>query len=380
MTGSVQAKSGKLYMVINEYIDGKRKQKWIPTGLSEKGNKRRAEEMLHKELSRLEAEASNTANVPFAKYIEHWLPLAEKRVDIVTYQNYFALTKRHILPWFQSRELSLADVDYQTIQAFLDEKLRTGRLDGKGGLSEKSVRELKNILNLVFKEALREGLIVSNPCELLRLPPKAESKAKFYTEAQLNQLLELTKDEVLYPIIKTAIVYGMRRSEILGLQWSSLDFENNSLTVQRVVVSVYEKVEKDKTKTKSSHRSFPLYSEMREMFLGIRAEQEENRRLFGKGYIQSDYVFCWPDGHPISSDYVSHRFGVLLKKNGMPPIRFHDLRHSCASLLLAKGCNFKEIQAWMGHSDIGTTMNIYSHLDTNSKLAIADKMAKSIQC
>lgn len=378
MTGSLQIKNDKYYMVLNGTKNGKRKQQWISTGLPAKGNKRRAEQMLRERLAEAEQQAADAAHIPFTDYVMHWLQLAQERVDAVTYQNYQALTKRHILPWFDCKALALDRVDRKVLQAFLDEKHRNGRLDGKGGLSEKSIRELKSILSLVCKEAQYEELLTTNPCELLKLPPKEQTKASFYTVAQLNALLEATREEPLYPIIKTAVVYGMRRSEILGLKWNSIDFENNTLTVKHTVVKVYETVEKDKTKTKSSRRSFPLTTEMREMFLSIRMEREENRRLFGKEYVGSEYVFCWPDGRPISSDYVSHRFGKILKKYGLPHIRFHDLRHSCASLLLNSGCNFKDIQDWLGHSDIGTTMNIYGHLDTTRKQTMAELMADAI--
>ena len=114
---------------------------------------------------------------------------------------------------------------------------------------------------------------------------------------------------------------------------------------------------------------------MRDLFLTLKQAQQENRRLFGKEYIETDYVFCWADGHQISNDYVSHRFGELLEKNKLPHIRFHDLRHSCASLLINQGIGLKEVQEWMGHSDISTTANIYGHLETQRKAAMANTLS-----
>ena len=174
------------------------------------------------------------------------------------------------------------------------------------------------------------------------------------------------------------MVYGLRRSELLGLKWDSIDFENEMLTIRHTVVKVYTTVAKDKTKTKSSYRSFPLLPEMRDLFLTLRDEQERNRRLLGRGYVKTDYVFCWPDGRPFTSDYVSHRFGKLLKKYGLPPIRLHDLRHSCASFLINRGFDLKAVQEWMGHADIGTTANIYGHLEIQRKQAMAAKMSDCI--
>lgn len=329
MTGSLQTKNGKFYMVLNCTENGKRKQKWLATGLPEKGNKRKAEQMLHEKLAALEhtAPSVNAPDILFTDYIRHWLTLAEHRVDAVTMQSYRAITERHILPWFSNCGLTLAAVNRKSIQAFLDEKGRCGRLDGKGGLSPKSIHELKNIINQVLNEAIREELLTVNPCSLLRLPPKARSQAQFYTAEQLNILLQEAQQEQLYPIIKTAIIYGLRRSELLGLKWDSIDFENNVLTIKHTVVKIYETVEKDKAKSKSSYRSFPLLPEMRDLFLELKQEQRENKRLFGKYYIENDYVFCWPDGHPVTPDYVSHRFGKILKNHNLPHIRFHELRH-----------------------------------------------------
>ena len=219
MTGSLQIKNGKFYMVLNCTENGKRKQKWLATGLPEKGNKRKAEQMLREKLAALEhtAPSDNAANILFTDYIRYWLTIVEQRVDAVT---------MHILPWFSNCGLTLAAVNRKSIQAFLDEKGRCGRLDGKGGLSPKSIRELKNIINQVLNEAIREELLTVNPCSLLRLPPKARPQAQFYTAEQLNILLQEAQREQLYPIIKTAIIYGLRRSELLGLKWDSIDFEN----------------------------------------------------------------------------------------------------------------------------------------------------------
>ena len=164
MTGSLQIKNGKFYMVLNCTENGKRKQKWLATGLPEKGNKRKAEQMLREKLAALEhaAPSNNAADILFTEYIRYWLTIVEQRVDAVTMQSYRAITERHILPWFSNCGLTLAAVNRKSIQAFLDEKGSCGRLDGKGGLSPKSIRELKNIINQVLNESIREELLTVN--------------------------------------------------------------------------------------------------------------------------------------------------------------------------------------------------------------------------
>ena len=139
------------------------------------------------------------------------------------------------------------------------------------------------------------------------------------------------------------------------------------------------KIEKDKTKTESSRRSFPLTDEARGIFLAAKAAEEENLRLFRKSYKVNDYIFKWPDGTPFAPDYVTHHFAKVLKQNGLPHIRFHELRHSCASLLLNNGFTLKDVQEWMGHSDIQTTANIYGHIDAARKQGMADKLASCLK-
>lgn len=144
--------------------------------------------------------------------------------------------------------------------------------------------------------------------------------------------------------------------------------------VIHTVSKVSKAVEKDKTKNASSYRTFPLLPEARSIFLDAKAQEDENRRLFAGSYVNNDYIFKWPDGHPYSPDYITRHFSALLKQHNLPHIRFHELRHSCASLLLCQGFSLKDVQDWMGHSDIKMTANVYGHLDVARKQSIANGM------
>ena len=137
-------------------------------------------------------------------------------------------------------------------------------------------------------------------------------------------------------------------------------------------------VEKDKTKNASSYRSFPLLPEARQIFQAAKFAESQNRRLFGREYQENEYVFKWPDGHPYSPDCVTDKFSALLKKNELPHIRFHELRHSCASLLINNDFSLKDVQEWMGHADIKMTANIYGHLDVNRKQSMANRLASTL--
>lgn len=245
---------------------------------------------------------------------------------------------------------------------------------GAGGLAPTSLRQHKNVLFQTLKMAVRDVLIPSNPCEQVVLPQATRHQSSFYSAAQLNSLLEVTKEERLHPLIYITSIYGLRRSELLGLKWDSIDFERKTLTIRHTVAKVTKVVEKDKTKNASSFRSFPLTPAAEQIFLDMKRQEETNQKLFGKEYHKNDYVFKWEDGRPYSPDYISHAFSKLLKKYDLPHIRFHELRHSCASLLIAQGYGLKDVQEWLGHSDIKMTANIYGHLDTKRKQGIAANM------
>ena len=375
MTGSLQIKNDKYYIVINDCANGKRRQKWLKTGLPAKGNKRRAEQMLRDVVQDYERQRGIIrSDVTLADYVRQWMVQAKRRVDEVTYQGYEALANGHILPYFDANGVKLQDVTHRQLQAYIDEKAAHGRKDGKGGLSARSLRLHKNILYQALTEAVKAGLLPSNPCQHVELPSATRHEAHFYTAQQLRKLFDAIRDDPLYPLVKITALYGLRRSELLGLQWDSIDFERGTLTIRHTVTKVTTAVAKDKTKNASSYRSFPLLPEAQRIFLAALNAEKENRRLCGKDYQQNPYVFKWPDGRPFSPDYVSHHFAALLHKHSLPHIRFHELRHSCASLLLSQGMTLKDVQECLGHSDIKMTANVYGHLDVARKQSIADTM------
>lgn len=377
MTGSLQIKNNKYYAVINLYIDGKRKQKWICTDLDVKGNKTRAEKFLREQIVALECKSGIVnSDILFSDYVKIWLEQVKNSVDSITFQGYEQLANSHIIPYFEQKKTRLQDVKKETLQAYIDEKSKSGRLDNKGGLSAKSLKLHRNILNQTLKEALKSGLISVNPCQWVKLPQIQRREPTFYTAEQIEKLLSaIIGDSTFYLLVKLTATYGLRRSEVLGLMWNSIDFENDTLQIAHTVVKVNSTVCKNKTKNASSYRSFPLIDEIKQLLLAERKKQTQNRKEFVKEYIQSPYVFVWDNGKPFATEYVSQHFKRLLEWNNLPHIRFHDLRHSCASILLSRGFTLKDVQEWLGHSDITLTANIYGHLDIERKKAIADTMA-----
>ena len=171
------------------------------------------------------------------------------------------------------------------------------------------------------------------------------------------------------------IMYGLRRSELMGLRWSAVDFEDNKITIQHTVeVQTNLVIVKDSTKNRSSNRVYPMLSDVREILLRLKREQEDNKKTFGNCYTDTDYVFARPDGKMFYPSYPSKLLKKVLVRNNLKYIRFHDLRHSCASMLIMKGWQMKDISDWLGHADIGTTMNIYGHLNMGYKRKLGKQL------
>ena len=377
MTGSLQIKNGKYYAVINlTDANGKRKQKWIATGLEVKGNKRKAEQILRNEIKAYEVKGNILlSDILFSEFVQRWLEAKRASIDEVTYQGYKTIVRAHIVPYFKPKAVKLSDLSRKDIQDYIDNKSANGRSDGKGGLSAKSVKSHIVIIKQVLKEAVKSGYITTNPSEFVVLPKIQKFNANFYTASQISHLLEYIKDESLYPLIYFTVVYGLRRSEVLGLKWDSVSFENNTLSIKHTVVQFSEIVEKDSTKNASSFRTYPITNEVRQILLTLKEAESKNAELFGSEYVCNDYIFKWENGTPYAPNYITHKFKQLLQKYDLPIIRFHDLRHTCASLLVAKGFSMKDIQEWLGHSGFSTTANIYSHLDFRRKNNIAVSMS-----
>ena len=299
----------------------------------------------------------------------------EHPIDEITQQGYETLMKNHIIPYFEEKGFLVGEINKENLQSFINMNAKSGRLDGKGGLAPRSLKLIKNILNQALLYCVSEGIIPSNPCQFVKIPVCKRFEANFYMKSQIDELLNKIKGEPLYPLIHITALYGLRRSEVLGLCWDCVNFEAETITIRRTVSKVTKVVAKDKTKNASSRRSFPMTSDIKEILMDLKQQQEQNKKFFGNEYHDSDYVFRWPDGRPFSPDYVTHKFQRLLKAAGMPKIRFHELRHSAASNLLNMNFNLKDVQDWLGHSDIKTTANIYGHLDAKRKKSMAEALS-----
>lgn len=382
VSGSLTIKKGYYYVVLT-WVDGKeeRHRKWIATGLPQKGNKRKAMEELTRLKNTFEppkAVQDLSLDMLFTDYLRQWLDIVKVRVKIATYSSYQDMTENIIIPYFEKKGLRLREVEARHIQQFYSEKLKT--------VSANSVIHYHAIIYQALKYALKTDMVTQNVAMKVDRPRKNSFQPNFLTAEEMQQMFEIIKGTKMQLPVMVAAFYGLRRGEVLGLKWDAIDFNRGTLTIKRTVTQIkidgkYQIIEQDSAKTKSSMRTLPLVGSFKEYFEEAKKAQEFNKKVCGDSYNYDydGYVFVNEIGERMKPDYLTTAFPEYLKRHGMKKIRFHDLRHSCASLLLANGVPLKQIQEWLGHSDFSTTANIYAHLDYASKISSAQAMENGLQ-
>ena len=318
------------------------------------------------------------SQILFTDYLKDWLHMMEANVRRTTFAGYSKCVLKDIIPYFEEHHpgLRLIDVTAMSIQGFYTyEKLERG-------LSTNTIRRRHANIRKALQYAFINDLIPANPAAKVELPGPQPYQAHYYNAKQLEAMFTIFKGDPAEFGVITAAFYGLRRGEIIGLKWDAIDFDDKTIMIRHTVTDVYidgklEIMSSDTTKTKSSYRTLPLVPAFEEILLKMKAEQARNKKLCGRSYCTDylDYIYVNPLGELIRPDFLSHHVPDMLVKHNMPRIRFHDLRHSCASLLYANGIPMKDIQAWLGHSTIATTANIYTHLKEESKINSANAIS-----
>ena len=294
-------------------------------------------------------------------------------MERTTFSSYTQMVKKKIAPYFRNTGLTLDGIQAKHIQSFYLHELKT--------VSPGTVIHYHANIHKALKYAVKMDLIPFNPADKVERPKKQRYIADYYRQEELERLLEASKDHPYSLLIQMTAFYGLRRSEALGLKWDAIDFERGTISVIRTVTTItvdgkQTEIEQQSAKTKSSLRTLPLIGSFREYFLQVKEAQELNKQVCGNcyNYEYDGFVFVDELGERMRVEYLTNAFPKFLESHGLRRMRFHDLRHSCASLLLANGVPLKHIQEWLGHSDFTTTANIYAHLDYKSKITSAQAM------
>ena len=376
VTGSIQQRYGIYQMmvrIINE--NGKPTQKIKSTKITIEGknkresdaNKKRAEKMLAKWMAELEAQTSLPAGRKLVDAIDEWYRRYKDQVRLNTWEAAGLYIDLHLKPYFEPLDLNIENATTRHVQQYIDMKYKEGLVPG-------SIKKHMTVLNGVFKEAVAFQEIPTNPCIGVKYPKAKKFTPKFYTAAESVRLIKALEGDPIKPAVMIGLYLGLRRSEVAGLRWSDVDFLNNTLVVRNTVVRFKTVLEEEHTKSEASKRTLALPNGLRLYFLELRKEQEENRMLCGADYHDSGHICQWPNGRAYDPSFISARFQKCLKKNDLPVIRFHDLRHTAGSLLFNDGYSAKEVQEFLGHEDVSTTLNIYVHTFSESKRIAATKM------
>ncbi len=377
VAGHLSVKNGNYYAVLNyKNAKGQRKTKWISLGLPEKGNKRKAEA----ELAKLRAEfevpeevGELSSDMLFADYLLEWLEIAKGRLAIATYSSYLGLIKSVIEPYFRKKKLTLRELEARHLQMFYSEMLKK--------VKPNTVIHYHAVIHSALKYAVKTDMLMQNVADKVDRPKKNDFQPVFLSAEEMQKMFEALRGTKLELPVLVAAFYGFRRGEVLGLKWDAIDFERGTISIKRTVTSIsvngkYTEIEQQSAKTKSSLRTLPLVGSFRDYFMQVREAQELNKKICGNcyNYEYEGFVFVDEMGERMRAGYLTSYFPKFLEQHGLRRMRFHDLRHSCASLLLANGVPLKHIQEWLGHSDFTTTANIYAHLDYSSKISSAQAM------
>jgi integrase len=300
------------------------------------------------------------------------------KIEPTTYDAYQRNIEKVIVPYFKPLRLKLRDLTPMHFEQFVNHCSKTV-YRGKPLSGQTVIRYMANVLTCL-NGAVAKRLIPYNPANLVENMPKREDYdgVQIYKESQINELLKRLKGDPLEIPILLAVFYGLRRSEVTALKWAEVDFDNETIFIKDASVPGTRQLHRKKPKNKSSRDYLSVPDMIDERLLVWKQQQEGNKLFQPNDYVNSGYVCTYSNGEELKPNFVSQHFPLLLQRIGMPHIRFHDLRHSSASYLYALGYDIKEIQLWLRHADIRTTLK-YIHLGLSVKKEIADTLGERLR-
>jgi integrase len=318
-------------------------------------------------IEKLRALQNETGHLPaevkqltVGQYLKAWLEEIKASRKHTTHDRYSLLVDRQMIPHIGT--MKLVKVSTLHVEQFFTDLRQAGESDW-------TVHHVAVVLGTAMKTAVRKGLLLVNPLSMVTKPRLPKSETTFWDQAQARTFLAAAEGDRLFALYPLAFTTGMREGEMFGLQWPDIDFAQGFLTVRRLLEEVRGKFALRDPKTDPSRRRIDL------PHLALQALADHRKAMLAEGQDMQGLVFCDTDGGPLRRSNVARRsFFKIIARAGLPKIRFHDLRHSAASLLLAAGENPKVVQERLGHSRIETTLNIYSHVVPTMQQEAARKL------
>ena len=355
------------------------------TGLRLKGNKKKAEEIGENFLQEVKEKINNVyqkdetekkEKIKFLDFLEQSITNNKNSIEYTTYKSYRDQQKI-IERFFSVKNLDLENVTVADILDFYN------YLSNVKKNTNNTVIHYHALLRKTFTEAYIRKLIKENIMLEIPRPKKEKYISEVFNLKEINIFLNHIKGHKFELEMNLALFYGFRRSELLGLRFSVIDFDNNTILVNtKITSSEKEKlVPKQKMKNDSSYRIMPLLDSIKKLIIQRMERIKKDKHFFKSIYTKKweGFVCVGENGELIKPDRVTRTFRKLINECGLKEIRLHDLRHSCATLLYEQDIQLKDIQMWLGHSDIQTTANIYSHFDYTRKEKTGKIIEKSLK-
>ena len=299
-------------------------------------------------------------DIYFTDYLKQWLNSIKAGLEPNTVRGYTMNIERKIIPYFEPKKFLLSELKAKHIQEFYTYCLNEEKLN-----PNTVIRYHANIRKCL-QTALKQELVTSNQADLVDKPKKRKYIAKVLLPDEIFEILGYIKGTYLELPTFFSIYYGLRRSETAGLLWSNIDFKNKKITIGNSLIEgeKRELINRKKLKTKSSYRIIELIPEVENFLLNLKERQNYFKDMFKGSYNKKylDNICVKENGELIKLDYITKKFKEITKKLGYENIHFHCLRHSFSTNMYNGGMDMKELQAWLGHSSISTTMDTYSHL------------------
>ena len=379
MRGQIKKRYKNSYNIILELPrdpqTGKRRQQWITV----KGTKKQAEKRLGELLHQIDTGAYvKPSKGTVEDFLRQWTrDYAAMNVRPLTAQSYEHWIERQIIP--SIGKIHLSELQPSHLQAFYRRALEKGRIDGKGGLSPRSVLHIHRILHDALSHAVKWGLVARNVADAVD-PPRASHKEMRTLDSEgVNRLLKASKDTLYYPIIHLAVYTGLRRSELLGLRWRDIDLDMATLSVVQVLHHLRDsRIVFQEPKSQKGKRQVALSPTAVVALREYKQRQEVERLILGKPVTDEDLVFSNSDSSPLLPNSVTHAFIKTVRGAGLHGIRFHDLRHTHASLMLKQGVHPKIVSERLGHATVGITLDTYSHVMPGLQEAAALKFQEGL--
>jgi integrase len=363
MQGYVARKGDRYYAVIYQGLDpltGRERRRWHPAGTDQA----RAQQLATHLADRwCRNGGHDRGSLTVAVYLtQRWLPSKQLTLRASTWDAYRRVIDLHVVP--RIGRVPLRHVRPDHLERLYADLLDAGRADGTGGLHNKTVVEIHMVLRRALDDAVRRGWIVTNPARVAHAPkrrPLASTTSRVWNAQQLQAFLDSTSDHRYHAALWLTANTGMRRGEILGLRWGDVDLDTAHLSVTRSLVSVGYELHETRGKSRTARRPINLDPRTVEILYQWRHRRQDEDPEFDRDN-PDEHVFARPNGAPTHPQLLSDAFKKLVRRSGLPTIRFHDLRHTHATLLLKAGVPIKVVSERLGHSTPGFTMATYQHV------------------